>query len=175
MSGGSGGRGFTVIELLVVIAIIGILIAILLPVLTQARSSSHAVGCLSNLRHITLGLNMYAAENRHSFPAPADVSKQSWESVLRTYLTARDAYHCLSDGGVFEQYGSSYDWRDTGDPRTTAAGRTLGEIRRPNVIVAFDALPDWHGRAKINAAMLDGSAATMNYQDCLRDLDTPIE
>ncbi|HYE17030.1 MAG TPA: type II secretion system protein [Tepidisphaeraceae bacterium] len=170
-----GARGFTVVELLVVIAIIGVLVAILLPVLNKARSSSQAVGCLSNLRHITLGLNLYAADNHHYFPAPADVSRVSWESVLRTYLSAREAYHCLSDGGVYEQYGSSYDWRDTGDPRTTAAGRTVGEIRRANVIFAFDALPDWHGRGKINAAMLDGSAATMNYQDCLRDLDTQIE
>jgi hypothetical protein len=159
---------------MVIIGVIAVLLGLLLPVLHSARSSGQTVSCLSNLRQISLAFNMYAAEHQQRFPIPADVSKQSWESVLKTYLSSREAYHCVSDGGVFERYGSSYDWRDTGDPLTTAAGRSVPEIGRSNVIFAFDALPDWHGRGKINASQFDGSASTMSYQDCLRDLDTPL-
>ncbi len=167
-------RAFTITELLIVIGVIAVLIALLLPVLSRAKASSQSVSCLANLRHIALALNLYAGDNDHRFPLPSDISKTSWESTLRAYITAREGYHCLSDGGIFEKYGSSYDWRDTGDIKTTAAGKNLFEFRRPTTVFAFDALPDWHGTGLINAAIMDGSAATMNYQECLKDLDTPV-
>ncbi len=55
-------NGFTLIELLVVVAIISVLVALLLPALTQARESSRMVVCLSNLRQHGMAACAYAED-----------------------------------------------------------------------------------------------------------------
>lgn len=59
---------FTLIELLTVIAIIGILAAIIIPVVGRVRDSARATQCLSNLRQLGVALNMFVADNKSRFP-----------------------------------------------------------------------------------------------------------
>jgi len=61
-------KAFTLIELLVVIAIIAILAAMLLPALSRAKESGKRAVCKSNIRQMTMGIIMYASDNREVFP-----------------------------------------------------------------------------------------------------------
>lgn len=63
-----GSSGFTLIELLVVVAIITVLISLLLPSLTQARSSAKQVACMSNVRQLGIISTMWASDNNNWVP-----------------------------------------------------------------------------------------------------------
>jgi prepilin-type N-terminal cleavage/methylation domain-containing protein len=74
-NGGHAGRSlkggaFTLIELLVVIAIIGILAALLLPVLNHAKNRAQMVTDLNNNRQILTAMTMYAGDTEDHLPQP---------------------------------------------------------------------------------------------------------
>jgi len=60
--------GFTLIELLTGIAIIGILAALLIPVVGRVRESAHSSKCVANIRAIVLGCQIYALDTGHYPP-----------------------------------------------------------------------------------------------------------
>ncbi len=75
-------RGFTLIELLVVIAIIGILAAMLLPVLAKAKKKAYRVKCANNMGQISKSLQSYALDRSDCFPWMLEESESAAEFDL---------------------------------------------------------------------------------------------
>src|SRR5690625_4445855 len=93
-------KAFTLIELLTVIAIIGILAAILIPVVGKVRSQAHTARCVSNLREIGAASVAYSVDNRDRLPEAGHASlphrmtggdgRDMVEDFVIPYLADRD-------------------------------------------------------------------------------------
>jgi prepilin-type N-terminal cleavage/methylation domain-containing protein/prepilin-type processing-associated H-X9-DG protein len=101
-------RGFTLVELLVVIGIIALLIAILLPALNRARDQARSAACLSNLRQIAQGMQMYTAEFK-GYVIPGFIRQQpaggrgeeNWATMLvvQGYIKQASQIDFIGPGG----------------------------------------------------------------------------
>jgi len=61
-------QGFTLLELLIAVSVIGLLAALLLPALSQAREKARAAVCASNLRQLSFCVQMYLDDHGRFFP-----------------------------------------------------------------------------------------------------------
>lgn len=69
-----GPSAFSLIEVLVVVATLSLLMAILLPSLSRARTNSRHVVCQSNLHQISLAWDLYLHDNRDHYLQVTTVS-----------------------------------------------------------------------------------------------------
>jgi Tfp pilus assembly protein PilE len=168
-------HGVTLVEMMIVVSIIILLTVIVLTTISRARMMAQATGCLGNLKHIHDAFMEYAASNDGRLPPPASPTiKRSWESFLSPYIGPVEAFRCPADSDIFPSVGSSYDWRDTPEEKSTLAGKLVQSPMRQDTILALDTLPGWHGRHLISAIRLNGSAQLMPEDDVLQNLQQPV-
>lgn len=101
----SRSTGFTLVELLAVLAVVGILAAIIIPVVGAVRQSARATQCASNLRQIGVAMNLHANEHRNRFPTVYPDENKTWRWKLIPYLGMGENSMGLSplpgEAGVF--------------------------------------------------------------------------
>ena len=123
-------NAFTLIELLVVVAIIALLVAILIPVLSEARNRATITVCASNQRQIGIAWNVYLSSNDFTFPRwrlniqwfyggkePAILGPPDpvlWYRPLNPYISLREQdehwariFRCPADRPIKDVYGQT--------------------------------------------------------------------
>ena len=75
-------NGFTLIELLVVVAILALLVAILIPAVSQGRNSAKVTLCATNQHQIGIAWNVYLYRNDDTFPR--------WQQNIQWFYGGRE-------------------------------------------------------------------------------------
>ncbi len=178
-------KGFTLVELLVVLAILGVLAALLFPVLGGAREGARRAVCANNLRQHGIAWHMYFDDHDDTFPLYQDAQSTAFAGTLGAPLNPYlgivgsskgelGVLHCAADiqkipglgSTIFEVSNNSY--LSNNELYIDGAHRNLADITTPFNRLWIEtcypgALPG-HGMATPEDAWMHVASGTGNLE-----------
>ena len=104
----ASGRAFTLIELLVVIALIAVLASLVVVASASVRTKGSTAKCISNLRNLGAGLQLYAADHGGCFPRSfhsAGANREpGWAASIASYVGGTEASSMTEWKTVFNKF-----------------------------------------------------------------------
>lgn len=143
-------RGFTLVELLVVLLIVAALAGIAWPLIRSGVRSADKAACLSNLRQVGTGLELYLQEHGQTMPE-LEAGRRSrnedvpvLETALIDYVENERVFECPADSEQFARSGSSYLWNTTQNGLHVTRLSFFGTDDATRIPLIIDK-ESWHG------------------------------
>lgn len=103
-------RGISFVEVLFVAVAVGLVAALLLPIVAQGRTQAKKSTCIQNMQQIGTGIMLYAQDHDDVLPVTTEKKPKRgfgvhWSQAVQPYLRSSLMFICPQDSAPLDTYG----------------------------------------------------------------------